>query len=310
MPVGRTNSGDGPVAGHVVGSRLRPVDGAPGVLEALSADASTSHETIEFHPELPVDWTASLRDCVGFLDHVRNCRKARGVLDDLPQPWFDRPAFYFANPASLHSWNAPVAIPPGSLAFDFEFEIAAVLTSGGTNLTEGQAAACIGGYVLYCDWSARDVQAEERVMQIGQGKGKDAAISLGPWILSASEAKPFRRVDGFSFDVSVQVNGETVLAKPFTGMDWSFEELVAYASFGAGVHPGDLIVSGTLPGGCLMEGSGAPDFRGWLQPGDHVVLDGGPLGTISSRLGAPAPTVPWRRKPAPRTVHTPERHST
>ncbi|MFF5113207.1 fumarylacetoacetate hydrolase family protein [Streptosporangium sp. NPDC000509] len=300
MPIGRTNSGGKPVVGHVAGDRLRPLDGAPCMLEALSGSTTTSYETIEFHPELPVDWTASLRDCVGFLDHVRNCRKARDVLDELPQPWFDRPAFYFANPASLHSWDAPVTIPPGSTDFDFEFEIAAVLTSGGANLSEDEVAACIGGYVLYCDWSARDVQAEERVMQIGQGKGKDAAVSLGPWILPVSEATMFRRVDGFSFDVSVQINGETVLAKPFTGMDWSFEELVAYASFGAGVHPGDVIASGTLPGGCLLEGSRSPDFRGWLQPGDHVVLDGGPLGTISSRLGAPAPAVPWRRKPLPR----------
>ncbi|NJQ00190.1 fumarylacetoacetate hydrolase family protein [Streptomyces zingiberis] len=308
MPVGRTNSVDGPVAGHVAGDRLRLTDGAPGVLEALATDASAAHRTIGFHPELPVDWTASLRDCVGFLDHVRNCRRARGVFDELPPPWFDRPAFYFANPASLHPWDAPVALPPGSAAFDFEFEIAAVLTSGGANLTVAEATACIGGYVLYCDWSARDIQAEERVMQIGQGKGKDAAVSLGPWILSAPEAEPYRRADGFSFEVSVQVNGETVLAKPFTGMDWSFEELVAYASSGAEVRPGDLIASGTIPGGCLLEGSAAPGFSGWLQAGDHVLLDGGPLGTISSRLAAPAPAVPWRRPPAPGTARTPERH--
>ncbi|WP_256839835.1 fumarylacetoacetate hydrolase family protein [Ornithinimicrobium faecis] len=301
MAVGRSRSADGNQVGYVVGEDFRPVAGASSTLDLLSR-AGEPGSPAPFSADLPVDWSPSLRDCVGFLDHVRNARRSRDVLDELPPQWFDRPAFYFANPASLHAPQEPVAIPTGCERFDFEFEVAAVLTSGGVNLTAAEAAACIGGYVLYCDWSARDIQSEERVMQIGQGKGKDGAVSLGPWILTAAEAEALRREDGLDIDATVTINDEVVLHTPFLGMDWSFEELVAYASLGAGVQAGDLIASGTVPGGCLMESSHSTDFRGWLQPGDQVVLDGGPLGAISTRITDPLPPVAWRRTTA---LHTP-----
>lgn len=247
--------------------------------------------------DVPLDDVTTVRDCVGFVDHIRNARRARGVTDDLPPAWLSRPAFYFANSTSFQPFDADIEIPPGCDAFDYEFEIGAVLGRGGANLTPEQAADCIAGYVLYCDWSARDVQAEERTMQIGQGKAKDAAITLGPWILTADEARSFRRPDGFDIDVSVHVNDQPVLQTNFRGMDWSFEELIAYASYGSAVSPGDIIASGTVPGGCLLELSGNSDFRGWLQPGDAVHLSGGPLGDITATI-APSPAAPPWRHPA------------
>ncbi|MBZ5739563.1 fumarylacetoacetate hydrolase family protein [Nocardioides mangrovi] len=247
----------------------------------------------------PTDGLVSLRDCIGFLQHVRNTRRSRGVIEPLPPMWSERPAFYFANPASVRAANADIAIPTGSTAFDFELEIGAVIGRGGSDLDAAQAADHIAGYVLYCDWSARDAQAEERVLQIGQGKGKDAAISLGPWALDAAEAAQYRVEDGFAFEVSVSVNGEVVHAGPFRGMDWSFEELVAYASVGSEIRAGDVIASGTLPLCCLLEHSASADFRGWLQPGDVVRLDGGPLGAITTTIQAPAVARAWRRTPAP-----------
>lgn len=244
--------------------------------------------------QVPLDKVTTVRDCVGFLDHIRNARRARGVTDDLPPAWSSRPAFYFANSMSFRPFDADIEIPQGCAAFDYELEIGAVLGRGGANLTPEQAGECIAGYVLYCDWSCRDVQAEERTMQIGQGKAKDAAISLGPWILTADEAKGYRRPDGFEIDVSVHVNDEPVLRSGFRGMDWSFEELVAYASYGSAVSPGDVIASGTVPGGCLLELSGSNDFRGWLQPGDRVRLTAGPLGEISVGIKPSAPAPSWR----------------
>lgn len=248
--------------------------------------------------EVPLDEVTTVRDCVGFLEHIRNARRARGVTDDLPPAWSSRPAFYFANSTSFQPFDADIEIPPGCAAFDYELEIGAILGRGGANLTPEQAVDCIAGYVLYCDWSARDVQAEERTMQIGQGKAKDAAVSLGPWILTADEARSYRRRDGFDIDVSVHVNDQPVLQANFRGMDWSFEELVAYASYGSAVRPGDVIASGTVPGGCLLELSGHSDFRGWLQPGDTVHLSGGPLGDITANI-APSPAAPSWRHSAP-----------
>lgn len=244
----------------------------------------------------PVPGPASLRDCVGFFDHIRNTRRSRGELAPLLPVWHARPGFYFANPWSLRSATDDIAIPAGSEAFDFELEIAAVIGRGGRDLTSADAAEAIAGYVLFCDWSARDIQAEERTMQIGLGKGKDAAISLGPWILSAQEAASVRRRDGLDIEVTAKVNDEVVTDPDtrYVGMNWTFEEIVAYASVGVDLVPGDVIAVGTVPTGCLLERSADSDFRGWLSAGDHVHLSAGPLGDIRSTIRAGAAVPEWR----------------
>lgn len=244
----------------------------------------------------PVPAPASLRDCVGFFEHIRNTRRSRGDTAPLGPLWHSRPGFYFANPHSVRSSTDAVAVPAGSRAFDFELEVAAVVGRGGRDLTAAQAGEVIAGYVLFCDWSARDHQADERTMNIGLSKGKDAATSLGPWILSAAEAAAVRRVDGLDIPVSAHVNGELVTAPGtrYVGMDWTFEEIVAYASVGADLVPGDVIAAGTVPTGCLLETSAEADFRGWLAGGDELRLSAGPLGAITSAVLPGAPVPQWR----------------
>lgn len=245
----------------------------------------------------PVPSPASLRDCVGFFQHIRNTRRSRGDAAPLLPVWDERPGFYFANPHCLRSATDDVAIPAGSESFDFELEIAAVLGRGGRDLTAAQAGEAIAGYVIFCDWSARDIQSEERTMQIGLGKGKDAAISLGPWILSAKEAAPIRRIDGLDIPVSAHVNDNLITdpAARYTGMDWTFEEIVAYASVGVNLVVGDVIAVGTVPTGCLLERSADEDFPGWLAAGDEVRLSAGPLGEITATIHSGDEPVDWRR---------------
>lgn len=245
----------------------------------------------------PVPGPASLRDCVGFFDHIRNTRRSRGELAPLLPVWHERPGFYFANPHSLRSATDDIAVPAGSQAFDFELEIAVVIGKGGRDLTSAQASEAIAGYVLFCDWSARDIQAEERTMQIGLGKGKDAAISLGPWILSANEAASIRRTDGLDIPVSAHVNGELVTNPDarYIGMDWTFEEIVAYSSVGVDLVAGDVIAAGTVPTGCLLESSANEGFRGWLAGGDEVLISAGPLGQITSTILTGVSPAQWRR---------------
>ncbi|GAA3213833.1 fumarylacetoacetate hydrolase family protein [Microbacterium terregens] len=246
----------------------------------------------------PAPSPASLRDCVGFFQHIRNTRASRGDLAPLLPVWRERPGFYFANPQSLRSATDNIAIPAGSEAFDFELEIAAVIGTGGRDMTALEAGQSIAGYVMFCDWSARDLQAEERQMQIGLGKGKDSATSLGPWILSATAADAIRVPDGLDIPVSASVNGDLVTdpRARYRGMDWTFEEIIAYASMGADLVAGDIIAVGTVPTGCLLEQAANPDFRGWLTPGDEVRLTAGPLGEIASAITAGAPVANWRRE--------------
>lgn len=272
-------------------------DALTALLEENTVTGGETASTDQWELLAPVPSPASLRDCVGFFQHIRNTRRSRGDVAPLLPVWHARPAFYFANPHSLRSATDDIAIPAGSKSFDFELEIAVVLGKGGRDLTAAQAGEAIAGYVLYCDWSARDIQAEERDMQIGLGKGKDAAISLGPWILSAKEAASLRRADGLDLPVSAHVNGEPVTDPEtrYAGMDWTFEEIVAYASVGVDLVAGEVIAAGTVPTGCLLERSADEDFRGWLAGGDEVRLSAGPLGEITSKILTGATPPEWRR---------------
>ncbi|XRQ08610.1 fumarylacetoacetate hydrolase family protein [Actinomadura welshii] len=282
--------------------RLLPADHT--FTDALAAIGDDGTGTAELETSDPAAWEllapvpapASVRDCVGFLQHIRNTRRSRGDVAPLPPVWSERPGFYFANPHSLRSATAAIPIPTGCEAFDFELEVAVVLAAGGRDLTAAEAKEAIAGYVLLCDWSARDIQAVERGMQVGLGKAKDAAMSLGPWVLSAGEAAPFVRHDGLDIPVGAYVNGERVTAPEtrYTGMDWTFEEIVAFASVGVDLVPGEVIAAGTVPTGCLLEHSAGDGFRGWLKEGDVVRLDAGPLGEIVSPIAASTPQAQWR----------------
>lgn len=274
-------------------------------LAVLMADASEGDESSvaewvsadEWSIVAPVPSPASVRDFVGFFQHIRNSRRTRGDVAPLLPVWKERPGFYYSNPYGLRSATDDIAIPAGSTRFDLELEIAAVIGKGGRDLTAAEAGEAIAGYVLFCDWSARDIQSDERALAVGMGKAKDAAVSLGPWILSAAEAATFRQPGGLDIPVSAHVN-EKLVTDPETryiGMDWTFEEIVAYSSVGVDLVAGDVIAAGTVPTGCLLEHSADEDFGGWLAAGDTVRITAGPLGEISATiLGSESPT-DWRR---------------
>lgn len=291
-----------PRLGVLIDDEVHLADEGETVLGVLQRDGaltsiSRSGEVVkasEVSFEAPIERATSVRDFTGFLQHIRNGRAARGVFDELLPVWTSRPTMFFVNPSALFASRAPVPIQPECTAWDFEFEIGAVIGRAGSNLTPEGAADHIAGYVIYCDWTSRDVAVEERAMQIGIGKAKDAGITLGPWILTGEEAASVRRDDGFEFDVTIDVNGERYLSTAFKGMNWTFEQIVAYASFGASIEVGDIIASGTVPGGCLYESSSSDTFRGYLTPGDCVRFDAAALGTMDVEI-LPSPSAPsWR----------------
>ncbi|MBB2914247.1 2-keto-4-pentenoate hydratase/2-oxohepta-3-ene-1,7-dioic acid hydratase in catechol pathway [Streptosporangium becharense] len=256
---------------------------------------------------LPPIEPPSVRDFVTFEEHVEGVRRSVSGAAGVPGAWYDAPTFYFANPHAMIGAHDDVPVPPGSNVLDFELEVAAVIGREGRDLSPGQARDHIFGYTIFNDWSARDLQSREMQVGLGPCKGKDSATTLGPWLVTADELEPYRDADGFlRLALTAEVNGVEVGRDLLSNMGWPFEELVAYASRGTRVLPGDVLGSGTCGnGGCLAELWG---LRGRqdpppLKPGDTVTLTVEGVGTVSNTVvpgATPVPLPPARTRPRTR----------
>lgn len=256
---------------------------------------------------LPPLTPPTVRDFVAFEEHVEGIRRSIDGIGGVVDEWYDAPTFYFTNPYAVIGAHDDVPVPPGSEVLDFELEVAAVIGREGRDLSPEQARDHIAGYTIFNDWSARDLQSREMKVSLGPAKGKDTATTLGPWLVTAEELEPYRDGDGFlTLAMTAEVNGRVVGRDLLSNMGWLFEDLVAYASRGTVVRPGDVLGSGTCGnGGCLAElwGRGVTrDELSPLAPGDVVTLTVEGIGTVSNRVVsgvAPVPVPPAR--PRPRT---------
>jgi fumarylacetoacetate (FAA) hydrolase len=191
----------------------------------------------------------SIRDFFAFEEHVRN---ARG---DVPPAWYELPVFYFSNPAAVYRDRDEVPKPADTGRLDYELELAAVIGPDGG----------IEGFTIMNDWSARDLQLKEMAVGLGPAKGKDFATSLGPELVSPDELPA-----DLDMRAVARVNGEVRTDSRTGGMQWSWEEVLAAAARNTpGLQAGDVIGSGTVGGGCILEHG---DGR-WLEPGDEVELE-------------------------------------
>ncbi|MBV6762290.1 fumarylacetoacetate hydrolase family protein [Rhodococcus opacus] len=252
------------------------------------------NETIpltEARMQAPIAAPPSFRDCMTFEGHVVNCNK---WLDrPVPEVWYEQPTFYFSNPQAIIGPNDEVPIAPGSSMFDFELEIAAVVGRTGANLTPEQAEDHIAGYMVLCDWSARDVQMHEMTGSLGPVKGKDTVTSTGPYLVTPDELADRRRNLGYDLTARVSVNGSVIGEGNWADTYWSFADVIAYASRGTRVVPGDVIGGGTLPTCCLFEHLGLDTTSPrWLTPGDTVVLEVERLGRIETTVVTGPEVVP------------------
>ena len=250
----------------------------------------------------------TVRDFVTFEEHVEGVRRAVSGEAGVPDAWYDAPTFYFSNPYATIGPDDEVPVPPGCSVLDFELEVAAVVGRTGRDLSPADAVGHIAGYTVLNDWSARDVQGREMQVGLGPAKGKDTATTLGPWLVTADEftADP----DGFlPLALRAEINGRLVGEDLLSNMGWTFGDLVAYASRGTEVRPGDVLGSGTCGnGGCLGElwgrGVGRDELPP-LVPGDVVTLTVEGIGTLTNRVvpGVERVEIP-RARPRPRSRPT------
>lgn len=229
----------------------------------------------------PVPRPPSIRDFMAFEEHVVNAMKAIGST--VNPVWYTQPVFYFGNPASVLGPADDVPVSPGSVAFDYELEVAAIIGTPGSDLDPGKAEEHIAGFTIFADWSARDLQRTEMAVGLGPTKGKDGATTLGPYLVTPDELADAALGKGFDLAMSAQVNGRDYSAGRWSSLFWSFGQMLAYASRGTTLHPGDVIGSGTVGSGCILElqaGHG-PRVYPWLTAGDQVQLTVDRLGELN-----------------------------
>ena len=224
----------------------------------------------------PVPEPPTLRDFYAYERHVAAGARLRGR--EIAPHWYRAPAFYFSNPASILGPEEPLRRPESTAMLDFELEIAAVIGAAGTGEPE------IAGFTLMNDWSARDVQAEEMTVGLGPAKAKDFATSLGPWLVTP-DALPY---EGGRLRIAarVLVNEEELTTSDASEKHFTWPEIVAHAARDTRLRPGDVLGSGTLAGGCLLElgplaDPDRPDGR-WIEPGDRVTLEAEGLGALTT----------------------------
>jgi fumarylacetoacetate (FAA) hydrolase len=210
----------------------------------------------------PVLYPPSVRDFMAFEAHVKRTRANRGL--PVPPEWYEIPVFYFSNPAAIYGPGDEVPYPAESEALDYELEVAAVIGADGA----------IGGFTVMNDWSARDLQLREMKVGLGPAKGKDFATSLGPVLVTADELGDLR------LEMTARVNGEERSRGNLGDIHWPFEELAAHAAESTRLLPGDVLGSGTVGTGCILEHG---DGR-WLRPGDEVELEVEGIGVLVNRV--------------------------
>jgi len=225
----------------------------------------------------------SLRDGYAFEQHVATANRNRGR--DVPKEWYEFPVFYFTNPNAIFGHEDVIPYPPYTNAMDYELEVAVVIGKGGMNIKAEDAEQHIFGYTIFNDWSARDVQRKEMAVGLGPAKGKDFASSLGPVIVTreALADKATGRPGVYDLSMTARINGVEFSRGNFKDMHWSFGEIIARASDSAMLYPGDVIGSGTVGTGCLLE---LTKFQGpWLKEGDIVELEIERIGVLGNAVG-------------------------
>ncbi len=222
----------------------------------------------------------------GFAGFERHLKKTFEVMNmEIPKTWYERPLAFKASCGHMAGPEEEVPWPSFTEKMDFELEFCCVIGVPGRDISEEDAHEHIFGYAILNDWSARDAQGGEMAMGTGPYKSKDWCWSLGPWIATPDEVG-----DPKNIPMAARVNGETWVETTPGEMYWTFSQIIAYTARDENLLTGDLMGSGTVPGGCGME------MDRWIQPGDVVEIDMGPLGVMRNKVGEKPEPKPYTYK--------------
>ena len=217
---------------------------------------------------------SSLKDFFAFEEHAKAGAKRRN--ETLPQEWYEIPAYYKGNHREIYGPDDEIPWPYYTQKLDFECEIACVIGKQGKNIKIEEAQDYIFGYMIFNDFSARDIQKKEMVLRMGPGKSKDFANSFGPYLVTKDELDPKK-----DFHMKVKVNDEEWTSGHFKDQHWGFDLMVSHVSQEETIYPGDILGSGTFYKGCGL------DLDRWIQPGDTIELEVNKLGVLKNKIGRP-----------------------
>ncbi|MGZ5254045.1 MAG: fumarylacetoacetate hydrolase family protein [Flavitalea sp.] len=259
----------------------------------IGREKGKSLETVSILSPVPVP--SSCRDGYAFRQHVAAARRNRKA-DMIPE--FDQyPIFYFTNHHSVQGPGNVLCMPDHFQKLDFELEAAIVICRHGRNIRAEDADQYIGGLMIMNDFSARTLQMEEMLLNLGPAKGKDFSTAVGPFLVTLDElqsmeipAKDGHVGKNWNLRMQCRVNGKQVSDGNLGDMDWTFAEIIERASYGCDLYPGDIIGSGTVGTGCFLELNGTGKYNDpsyqeqWLNEGDEIELEIDGLGILSNNM--------------------------
>lgn len=243
----------------------------------------------------PVPNPTSFRDAYAFRQHVETSRLNRG-LEMIPE--FDQfPVFYFSNHQAIQGPGPVYCMPKHFEKMDFELEVAIVIHKKGRNIKAAEADQYIAGFMILNDLSARNLQMQEMKLNLGPAKGKDFASSFGPFLVTLDELENYRTEPlpghtGNAYDLKMKcwINDNLVSEGSLASINWTFAEIIERASYGVTLYPGDIIGSGTVGTGCLLEINGTgkrkdPAYQEiWIQPNDRISMEVTALGKLENTI--------------------------
>ncbi len=310
------DTGNGPRAGVVVDERVLDVATLLGVSGGLrdvrallelpndplrrlqsaltSASAAQGLRLAGVRLRAPILQPPTVRDFMVYEGHAN-----AGGTRELPDAWYRLPIFYFSNPLCIFGPDEPVPYPSASDQLDYELELAAIIGREGTNIAEKDALSYIAGFTIFNDWSCRDLQRDEMQARLGPAKGKDAASSLGPWVVTTDELAPYIRDDRLHVRCTLKVNGVQWMDNNAGIMYHSWAAMIERASRDSRIVPGDVLGGGTVTGGSIGEAirNGFP--ARYLQPGDVVEIEVEGIGVLRNTIAPKINPNPHYRFKAP-----------
>jgi len=247
----------------------------------------------------PVPRPESIRDCLCFEQHIINSIRVAGLQRFAPldewvertfgrkrsiayranRAWYERPIYYKSNRFSVVGTGADVRMPSYTQRFDYELEWGIFIGKKGVDILKKEARSHIGGYTIFNDFSARDIQLSEQKGRLGPAKGKDFdnGNAMGPCLVTPDEID-----DPYDLTLLARINGEEWSRGTSADMGWTFEDLIEYISRSETIHPGEFFGSGTCSGaqgkGCGLE------LGRYLKAGDVVELEVEKIGILENTI--------------------------